>query len=466
MTSLTHTPNKVQHSKGYVRKTVRVSTYKTLIKEFPSLKDKNMMGLFMSLVYGKKDRHTGMPLVGIAHCSRAFKNKTTNNPSLPRLQKMQSILGRDNFIWGGYNHAKRECRTLTTFNLPQHIITLMIDEIHSNAHAGTRVYLDGKPYKRSGNQMEEINLVRERDPKFHLLKHTSQAEVLEYLNDLHPKHYQKIFKYNYTEAFEATKALTKNRDDTLNFLHCLWEDCETPYYALSENTYRLYPTGASIVQLPSAIRKKLTKDWYEVDLKSAQLAIISRLWNIPTLKAFLESGQSFWTHCLTLLELEVNETNKKWLKELSYALAFGAGELGFKGICAEHSMDFSYYKAFREINLVADIFKARKRRMKFFKDNNYVHTDCYGYITQVHPTEAYRLLAREAQALEFLLMTPLFQYCISRSPNEICVTLFQHDGVSLYIRTDPEKHFKNIDKALAVVTKKYDIPTYYEYERL
>ena len=451
-------------TKGYVRKTLRVETYNALVNEYPGLKDPRLMRLFIWCIFGKREEYFGGVLVGAWYCNLAFTGRASNQESLPKLKALQAVLGIDNFKWSDFDRQKKQCREVAVLKLPEYIIKLLEAETMETGHEGSRAYLNGAPFKFSA--LKDAKLDGPLDAQLDFLKDGSQRKVLDYLNSLDRKYYIKIFKYNFQSAVDVARSLKKNVADTLCLLRALKDESKAPFYTLSENTYRVYPHGYSVVQLKREVRKALCKDWYEADLKNAQLAIIARLWGIPDLENFLMNGGSFWSHVLQALNLPLTSDNKDWLKQMTYALAFGAGINGFKDICKDHDFCFSYYKKFRAVPLIKSIFKARKKRLAYFKSCDGIHKDCFKLVTKVPIEECYKLLAREAQSVEWALMQSLFEYVWSCSPKEIAIVLFQHDGATLFIKQNAERHMKKINEALLAYTLPSKIQTYFEFEKL
>ncbi len=62
----------------------------------------------------------------------------------------------------------------------------------------------------------------------------------------------------------------------------------------------------------------------ELDLKASQLAIVSQLWDVPSLREFLSSPEcNIWDEFQNWLE--VSDEYKPVLKAANYSVVFGMG---------------------------------------------------------------------------------------------------------------------------------------------
>ena len=124
------------------------------------------------------------------------------------------------------------------------------------------------------------------------------AETTELIDYLHGRRID-----NYTRRLSAVlPALTQHarriedRDvrhahiDTLRRLRLQ----PLPGYKTTERTQRLSPHGTSFAGAPKWIRRAVFADCVEIDMASAQLALVAALWDVPSVRAFLESGDSIW----------------------------------------------------------------------------------------------------------------------------------------------------------------------------
>jgi len=95
-----------------------------------------------------------------------------------------------------------------------------------------------------------------------------------------------------------------------------------------DNSVRAFSHQASLTTVKREVRKILTRDWVEYDLRYAQLAIVARLWRIPELLEFLEGNTSPWTYLTRTLAPSASdkEQAKDIIKNAVYALIFGSSE--------------------------------------------------------------------------------------------------------------------------------------------
>ena len=97
------------------------------------------------------------------------------------------------------------------------------------------------------------------------------------------------------------------------------------YYKTSEKPVRVSAVDTTIHLLPREFRKIALTGCHSPDLKSAQLALAARYWEIPALTDFLKdalrSDTSCWDEILTHLKL--SPVGKGAIKRATYSMLFG-----------------------------------------------------------------------------------------------------------------------------------------------
>ena len=190
-----------------------------------------------------------------------------------------------------------------------------------------------------------------------------------------------------------------------------------------------------VARLQRDVRHTLTRDWITCDLKSAQLAICAKTWNVPQVGEFLRSGGSIWQSLSAWLDLEAEQ--KPMLKDALYALVFGAGRDKMIAILESRRL----YERFRAHPLIHQMFLARARQLRAIRTAQGAH-DAFGrwiaieYMPVLEKRYSHdssrKILALVAQSYELLLLTPVIQLAMEQrdSSHGFVITLWLHDGFS------------------------------------
>lgn len=285
----------------------------------------------------------------------------------------------------------------------------------------------------------------------------SDAErLLFYLNSQSSNRYTKMLA-NLDAALSAALHIqdTRARNHAIDTLLTIQEQ-PLPFYQASPRgrTVRIFPLTTSLLTLNSYVRKVLTPDWIDMDLKNAQAAIISQDWQIPTLQDFLDKslsgGQSLWTYLLTNLNIEEPRHGllKPALKDALYATVFGSTERNVCWHLTHNSREEGLGRRFLDIPIMRDILVARERRMSEIIDKGGA-TNIYGDWISLPPENipedgVRSVLAQCAQAAELKLMAPVVDLAIGQKGKKsgFDIMLFQHDGMSVVPRKkEDEKHW-------------------------
>jgi len=138
-----------------------------------------------------------------------------------------------------------------------------------------------------------------------------RAEMLEWLNTLPGNVLDQLVKENWREAVSRAEAMaaSKSRGATWRVLNHLAQD-RIVIYGTSPNTDRFIHLGTSIVQLPKALRDALLKGTIPMDMRSCQLAIVAKLWEVPRLLDFLASRKSIWRELADWMKVDVETTGR------------------------------------------------------------------------------------------------------------------------------------------------------------
>ena len=307
-------------------------------------------------------------------------------------------------------------------------------------------FIGEKVYISNGNKK---NLEKERSvskdtqnicqQEIDILNCKPAKDIAQYLNNLPLNSFTKIVE-NCDYAIKVANKIDNENSKLQQLLILdLIQEAPKPFVKPSENTDRLFGYGANITNLKKEVRKALTKGWYEADLKSAQLAIVAKLWNIPEVISFLQSGKSFWKEMMAYLN--VDDSAKSLIKDHTYGVIFGMSkerlveemDLGLKEYGIENGGNL-----FLQNPIISALIKGRSKYIsKLLKEGTMI--DAFGEVFEVNKLNILSILARQAQSYEMALIYPIFE--LAKTTNDFSIQLYQFDGVSINFHN--KKRLKN-----------------------
>ncbi len=261
-------------------------------------------------------------------------------------------------------------------------------------------------------------------------------EAIQYLNDRPTNSFTAMLAHLDEARSEARQIENKQtRREALRSLAAI-EENPKPLYVPSESgrTVRFF---SAMQRLPREVRKRLTQDWVSVDLKSAQLAIVARLWDIPLVEGFLASGESVWGYLQDELELVRSEENKAIVKQALYATVFG-GERSKRGavhrdVGLKLLGDATFAERFYAIPLIDELYKAREGAAnRILLDGG--SADAFGNWVSIPADRNGKprprsTLASIAQSYELYLLEPVFREAFNGKG--VAIQLYLFDGLCL-----------------------------------
>jgi hypothetical protein len=309
---------------SYKRKTVTRAFRNWTIERFNIRPHTPEWGFLCYLLLGAADESGGLPipwqflakLEGIDPTSWNGRHIHITRPFLERMQSRFSELSID---WN--EHAARRTRTLH-YTLPSDVQQALAEELAVSPPVAERVYF------LTGNQIDSRVKAAEREAQRTLVLEENGSElasanadqqlIFNYLNDLPSNRFTKVLEHM-DEAKDLAMQLTEpTRGQQLTFLESI-ELQPQPFYGFAERSTRLVPQGCSLATIKSSLRRVLTQEWTEMDLKNAQLAINAKLWELPETQAFLQTGESWWDSLFEWFGIEANEEIKALFKDATYA---------------------------------------------------------------------------------------------------------------------------------------------------
>ncbi len=258
------------------------------------------------------------------------------------------------------------------------------------------------------------------------------------------------------------------------------EESPKPVYKPTANTDRLFGYGANITNLKKNVRKVLTAGWIEADLENAQLAIISKIWNIPELKSYLEQGKSLRKDLTSYLHLDsIKDEDRKdeikgLIKDRIYGLVFGTSQDRIlNGKESENDPGFTKDmerfgitnagQKFLDHPLVKLILKARGQYQKQVLHAGYL-LDAFGKVHSVNRKNLLSKIARQAQSWEMAIIYSIYE--LTNETDAFTIQCYQFDGVSLKFHDEERKQYwiDRIKDAVTQRAKMFDIPTALAFE--
>lgn len=444
----------------------------TLLEQYPALiKNEFYRRLILKLIFSKnKDNYTKLDTFTLASCERAFKElKGHFYNGGDFISKFQEEVGLKLSI-KEYNYKEGMARSAKPL-FPLEVQYVIQKELGQFSIGNSTNMINFITLKKSNkNTPSEIRKELEEEVKLFYDNASIEAlPLLEYLNSLPSNIFTSKAKENLDhvsrvlavlESNETNPKLKPTKDAALREIEnkiilSIYENPK-PYYKPSSagRTVRIFPHGENILLLCRKLRKAFCKGWYEYDLVSSQLAIVAKLWNITEVQDFLQSGNHIWTSLFTHLGIKYDYNkvfNPNWfdalkglLKESLYSLIYG-----MKKSCLLARLTKGFKKL--KINkkgadvlthpIMAALYNAREAKITKVLENGKLVLDWHdgrelkveGNTDKEKHKCVKSLLAQEAQLMEMVLLTPVFEVAKANS-KYMSITLFQHDGFTVNYR--------------------------------
>ncbi len=266
------------------------------------------------------------------------------------------------------------------------------------------------------------------------------ALALSYLNSLKPHRFTAAMKQHLPAAMVMAEQ-TAHAERELNILHGL-PDKPVPTYVPSPKTARVYTLGPSFLHLHRSVRKVITQGWVTADLQSAQLAIVARVWDVPMIRDYLESGRSIWLDLCDHMGLEFTEDSKDVMKTALYALLFGSGVRTLQNHFANTlGRGKARHEQFTFHPVIQALLEARDVQFQRIAQDGGAADACGRFLPLERQVKdgydvAYDnrrgVLACVAQSYEMRLLLPVFEAAVEQRDQEhgFVITSLLHDGLT------------------------------------
>ncbi len=321
-------------------------------------------------------------------------------------------------------------------------------------------------------------------------------DLLTYLNSLPSHRFNKI-KTNLDAAHRKADEIGTDPERQHQILRAI-EDIAQPFYrpteadliigakgkepAYAPRSVRIFSINESILRLQSGVRDVLTQGWIKVDLRAAQLAIISQVWDVPILRTYLSicisEGGSVWEELLNWMGLSSNGENKSKLKDMVYSLVFGMGLRRMKIQAETFFPQMSDpWGRFKRQYLMADLLKARSKEFNRLRFKGHA-LDAFGNRLDIRnlarsderyqPDTASSVMSLVAQSYELLLLEPIIRHANATkdATNGFVIMGWLYDGCWLEFpdKRTVQRWRNRLDAEIGQQAQKLGIPTHLEWE--
>jgi len=434
----------------YVETLVTPNFRKAVFQHFPVSKNNLILiKLLDHILFGSWFDETSDLLVLEAEFIKSMRKKAAPTHNF-RAEKILDRFSEEIFpIKVKYHQHKRgKARLLEDAHIPEWLETAKAEMLLGDRADRTVGLASGRPIKRADQYAE-----RRQQAMADALNARSETvqKVLAYLHDL-PETLFDGLDAKLPAAFDVASKLpnpvTRRRNESMMDSVHLYPK---PLYRQAEKTARIYGIGGGFLNLKSDVRKRLTSDWVKIDLTHAQLSIVSKLWDLPGLRKYVDGIKGgFWRGLCKECGIPYSDDAKAAMKEALYSVIFGSREDQVKyrlwpEIGTKSAQDLVNHQIFKSL------FEARQSRfLALCKD--WTLKDAYGnesklegWTTQHQRYKmAMSMLACQAQSYELAILAPIFDYALSTmgTDHPFWVTAFLHDG--LWIQCDPESAIDHV----------------------
>lgn len=412
-----------------------------LLAEYPNLKNNiKYLRLAQHLLYSPfKDKENGGTIVSrdiIAWCLGC-------EASHARAKSFLDAFSRD--IWSveysQYEYRDNKARTVIAMSVTQDILDAVNDDLLSRDNQVELV--SGKTVNSVYKRQIDVQDKQQALMSMALAKNETARDLLKYLST--HSFMTKIPDDLYDKAIELIIAREISQDAKNRMLLTLKNVSVQgkTYYKPVEKSCRLFPANDSILSLPKEIRQLMCTGLIGADLRSCQMAVISKIWNIPSLYRFLSSGRSIWGLFFTDFHIVDKENFKIKLKKCLYSIVFGMSRAhlvnghpdktyNWRGIDIEFEGHGVNSDIFLSHPMVKVILSARNRMFALIKKNRGAYDAWNEFIPLTDLVSESSIMAQVAQSYEMRLIEPVLRVC--ELTNEVQLVYYLFDGCYLHIR--------------------------------
>lgn len=410
-----------------------------LVAKFPNLKNKqsywNFLGYLMFGTY--RDESSGRLIISaemIANLEGKSSDWMHNNYSAyPFLTKFSREIHP--FTWSDWSHEAGRARVITALTWDEDVTAAIAAERQGLWEETGKVYLNNGS-KFTKKKQSQIRL-EERLGAISLMSQAGCEEarqLLELMNNQPSNLFGMKILENISSAFDVAKALPVEKSERqIDILNAVISQYQ-PFYKPTAGSPRIFAYNENLLGLQREVRKALTKGWLECDLKSAQLAICAKTWEVVRAQKFLREGGNIWDSLFEHFQIEKNESTKRIFKTGLYALMFGAQKKKMTEIFDPLGQDS--LEKFLSHRIIKSMWRARRKQLSLIRKNKGA-INYFGQFISLRNFSARSILSQLAQAYELALLYPVVK--LAKSDIRFKITLWQHDGFSLHIAKPEDK---------------------------
>jgi hypothetical protein len=347
--------------------------------------------------------------------------------------------------WSAYDPDSGQARVITDSGLSQEFLAELRRELttfHNVPDADKVRYITGervRPIDATALRSNDEQAATAGVPQVQ-----AATRISNYLNSLPRNVFTTKIQENIVDTVAVAQSLPGLAQSTLELtkLHRIVTQPQ-PFYGPSEgaNTVRLFAKNTSILSLKNPVKYALIRGWTTFDLKSAQLAIVAKDWNIGLLHGWLSNpSNDIWKElCSVFPDIPVTDS-KPVIKTAVYSACYGArletiqadvqAALGTSRVAAN---------ALLAHELFIHVLGHRDHQLREIR-KHWGANDAFGrFLSANTPTQARSVLAQLSQAREMQLLLPALDLAEQR-PNDLRIVLWEHDGFSVHFRRDDARN--------------------------
>jgi len=424
--------------------------HKKVIEIYPVLKTNiSFRNLFYYLTHSTNFDKDNYKLLLNSKTLRSFTTYTNIKQLFNDFEKTLNV----KIDYTRYDKLKNKCRQLNEFTYNFELMNLINDDWSLN----NKYFITKSGIKKihTKNKDKVIEIVRS---KKEYIANEDQQLISNYMIDC--KSLQLIVNKNIKDIEFQINNISDNEKNKKELNKRIYKTMNSIFsdYTTRKDCPRLYPNKNNPFYFSREVRKMALKGCYDMDLKSAQLAIFAKVTKAKLLTNLLKSNKSIWQYISLIINKSEQylQIQKDQWKELIYAITFGAGNKKLEEI----SCDF---KILRKDPLFKEIFKNKNKLKRQIVKDGYM-TDAYDsihyLIVENGKSNIRTLMSYLMKTYELQLIVELFKN--KKYSDKYKIVLYQFDGVTVKIhQKDKEEmilnNFKSIidkkAKELGILTK-------------
>ncbi len=203
---------------------------------------------------------------------------------------------------------------------------------------------------------------------------------------------------------------------------------------LAGNTVRVSAQGSAIPGLKNEIKYALIDGWVTFDLRSSQLAIVSKDWGIDGVREWLSNfGNNIWEELCALFPSIPKVPAKAALKRAVYSVCYGAAPDSVRnGLMIGLGLSWADVEPFFGHRFIEEVLLHRRAVQSVVRKARGAN-DCFGRwlpcSTKLKTVRS--VMAQLSQAQEMAFLLPAIELAKKRK-DEFKIVLWEHDGFSVH----------------------------------